>query len=302
MAEVGSTLASWSSTDASNSPSGATTIGTGLDDNLRAIQGVLVRGLSHKGSDIAATTTTDVGAVEGMLHDITGTEAITGLGTVRAGIWKFLKFEGVNTLTHNATSLILPGAADITTADGDVGIFMSEGSGNWRCLHYMKANGAVLGSVLLSEVTTTGSAVVSLATTIPPWAKKITLLLEGCSSSGTSPWIIQIGPTGGVESTSYVSDAVDIGAAGNAYGNTTAGFLIHTASNAGASYNGKVEIELKDAANNTWEATSRVSRVGTNVSVGVGAKSLAGVLTQVSITTTGGSDTFDAMSIAVKYE
>jgi hypothetical protein len=136
MADVAATLADWSSTTASNSPSGGTSVGTGLDDNLREIQGVVVRGLSHKGSDIASATTTDIGAVEGLMHDITGTTTITGLGTVRAGIIKVLKFEGALTLTHNATSLILHGGANITTADGDTGIFVSEGSGNWRCVSY----------------------------------------------------------------------------------------------------------------------------------------------------------------------
>lgn len=38
MADVTANLDSWSSTEGSNSPSGATTIGSGLDDNLRAIQ------------------------------------------------------------------------------------------------------------------------------------------------------------------------------------------------------------------------------------------------------------------------
>lgn len=147
MADVAATLAGWSSTTGSNAPSGGTTIGTGLDDNLREIQGVIVRGLSHKGADIASATTTDLGAVEGLAHDITGTTTITGFGTVRAGIWKVIKFEGALTLTHNATSLILPGAANITTADGDTAIVISEGAGNWRCVAYVRASAAITSSI-----------------------------------------------------------------------------------------------------------------------------------------------------------
>jgi len=59
-------------------------------------------------------------------------------------------FTGALTLTHNATSLILPGAASITTAAGDVAVFVSEGSGNWRCVSYTKANG--LSLALSSEL------------------------------------------------------------------------------------------------------------------------------------------------------
>jgi hypothetical protein len=155
MADVAATLAGWSSTTASNSPTGGTSVGTGLDDNLREIQGVVVRGLSHKGSDIASATTTDIGAVEGLMHDITGTTTITGLGTVRAGIIKVLKFEGALTLTHNATSLILPGGANITTADGDIGIFISEGSGNWRCVTYIPAATAPIAATQAEQETGT---------------------------------------------------------------------------------------------------------------------------------------------------
>lgn len=144
MADVASDLKTWSTTASSNAPSGATTIGTGLDDNLREIQKVVRQDLASKGSDVASTATADVGAVAGLMHDITGTTTITSLGTVSSGVWKLLKFEGALTLTHNATSLILPGAANITTADGDTALFMSEGSGNWRCHHYTRALGTGL--------------------------------------------------------------------------------------------------------------------------------------------------------------
>jgi hypothetical protein len=140
-ADVAATLALWSSTDGSNSPSGTTSVSSNLDDNLQRLQGVVVRGLSHKGADIASATTTDLGAVEGLFHDITGVITITGFGTVRAGIWKILKFEGALTLTHNATSLILPGGANITTAVGDMLKATSEGGGNWRVNWYTRADG-----------------------------------------------------------------------------------------------------------------------------------------------------------------
>lgn len=136
MADVDSSLYQWSTTESSNKPTGGTTVGPGLDDNLRQIQATVRAWLSSKGADIASATTTDLGAVAGLAHDITGTTTITGFGTVAAGIWKILKFEGALTLTHNATSLILLGGENHTTADGDVGIYISEGSGNWRELAY----------------------------------------------------------------------------------------------------------------------------------------------------------------------
>lgn len=100
-----------------------------------------------KGADIASATTTDIGAATGNFVHITGTVTITGLGTVQAGTIRHVRFAGALTLTYNASSLILPGAASITTAANDVAVFVSEGSGNWRCLSYQKASGAaVVGS------------------------------------------------------------------------------------------------------------------------------------------------------------
>lgn len=97
-----------------------------------------------KGSDIASATTTDIGAATGNYAQITGTTTITGLGTIAAGAWRNVTFTGILTLTHNATSLILPTGANITTAAGDTALFVSEGSGNWRCLFYYRASGVAL--------------------------------------------------------------------------------------------------------------------------------------------------------------
>lgn len=97
-----------------------------------------------KGADISSASTTDIGAATGNVVDVTGTTTITGLGTVQAGTTRFVRFTGILTLTHNGTSLILPTGADITTAAGDEAIFVSLGSGNWRCANYFRKDGTSL--------------------------------------------------------------------------------------------------------------------------------------------------------------
>lgn len=94
-----------------------------------------------QGADIASATTTDIGAATGNYVKVTGTTTITGLGTVQAGTRRVVEFTGILTLTHNGTSLILPTAANITTAAGDVATFVSLGSGNWKCVGYLRASG-----------------------------------------------------------------------------------------------------------------------------------------------------------------
>lgn len=93
---------------------------------------------------VASATTTDIGAVASNHVSITGTTTITGFGTIAAGATRWGRFTGALTLTYNASSLILPGAASITTAAGDSFMGVSLGSGNWVVYNYVKADGSPL--------------------------------------------------------------------------------------------------------------------------------------------------------------
>lgn len=97
-----------------------------------------------KGTDIASASSIDLGAATGNLVDVTGTTTITALGTIQAGTRRIVRFTGALTLTHNATSLILPTGANIATAAGDTATFISLGSGNWVCTNYQRKDGTAL--------------------------------------------------------------------------------------------------------------------------------------------------------------
>lgn len=103
-----------------------------------------VAALWEKGADIASAGTVSMG--EGGYFNVTGTTTITDIdfSTDKAGRKAWIKFAGILTLTHNATTLILPGGANITTAAGDTACFVSEGSGAVRCVAYGRANGSAL--------------------------------------------------------------------------------------------------------------------------------------------------------------
>lgn len=102
------------------------------------------------GSTIASAATVNIGAANAEYLAVSGTTTITAFDSVAAGVYRVLKFDGALTLTHNATSLILPGGASITTAAGDVAGFRSLGSGNWRCEWYQRASGAALAAAASS--------------------------------------------------------------------------------------------------------------------------------------------------------
>lgn len=109
------------------------------------------------GAAVASAAAVDLGAVDGDYVHITGTTTITSFGSTmpQAGPEMTVVFDGALTLTHNAAALILPGGANIATAAGDTAVMRYEGSGNWRCVAYTKANGQALAGAGVISVDTT---------------------------------------------------------------------------------------------------------------------------------------------------
>jgi len=103
-----------------------------------------------RGNPITATSgTTNLALANGNFVHITGTGSISinSFGTLPAGSRFVLCFDIPVTLVYNATSLIIPGAANVTTAAGDCIMLISEGSGNWRVISYFPGGGLPVGTV-----------------------------------------------------------------------------------------------------------------------------------------------------------
>lgn len=122
-------------------------------------------------TDVASASTCDIGAAATGIVRITGTTTITNFGTANAGVYRRGYFSGILTLTHNATSLIIPGGANITTAANDRFEALSLGSGNWLLLDYQKADGqpvvtpTVSNSGKIVQIVRTESSAVQTGTT-----------------------------------------------------------------------------------------------------------------------------------------
>jgi len=154
----------YSQTAASNTSISSINIGEGCPpSNINdAIRQALadIREL-QAGSTIASAATVNIGAANAEYLAVSGTTTITAFDSVAAGVYRVLKFDGALTLTHNATSLILPGGASITTAAGDVAGFRSLGSGNWRCEWFSKADGSPIS---LADASVTSAKIGSSVT------------------------------------------------------------------------------------------------------------------------------------------
>jgi hypothetical protein len=103
---------------------------------------------------LASAATVNIGAAAGNYIFLTGTTTVTAFDTVQSGTYREIECQGAITFTHNATTLILPGAVNYTAAAGDVLGFRSEGSGNWRCVFIQQGNG---GAVFTGAVTHNGT-------------------------------------------------------------------------------------------------------------------------------------------------
>jgi hypothetical protein len=154
-----------------------------------------------------------------------------------------------------------------------------------------------------SQASTSGTSIDF--TSIPSWAKRVTVMFNGVSTSGSSGWIVQIGGSS-IETTSYVSTASWTGSSTGGAA-STAGFVLLGAG-AGTASNtltGVMTLNLFDSSTNTWinQLAAGFTQGASNFSSqGGGSKTITGSLQRVRITTIGGTDTFDAGSINILYE
>jgi hypothetical protein len=185
--------------------------------------------------------------------------------------------------------------SDIFGADHELLLVYNSDNDNWELLN-------PAGSITLGVAVASTSGATIDFTGIPSGAKKITVIFSGVSTSGGSDIIFQLGDAGGFEITGYLgsSSALSTGTVSTAY---TTGFGISSTSAGAAIIHGSISLTLFDPAAFTW-ASSGVfgqSNIGATMTSG-GAKSLSAELTQIRVTTVGGTETFDAGKINIQYE
>lgn len=175
---------------------------------------------------------------------------------------------------------------------------------------------AVAGSTTQTLVNVTGTlaplvsgtAIVSSGanidfTGIPSWAKRVTIMFNGISTTGTSPPQIQVG-SGSFTTSGYLGANSVIAASSVSTVVFTTGFGIgvNTGGWAASSViSGTITLTLMTG--NTWTASgSAGTSTGTGVYLTAGGISLSGALDRVRITTVNGTDTFDAGTFNIMWE
>lgn len=157
-------------------------------------------------------------------------------------------------------------------------------------------NGAVLGITSGTAVASTSGTSIDF-TSIPSWVKRITVMFNGVSTSGTSNIQIQLGDSGGIETSGYLGSAWQ---ANTTNTNMSTGLLVSPTNGASLVYYGGIVLNL--LGSNAWTAFGNVCTTAPAGNIMGGTKTLTDTLTQVRITTVNGTDTFDAGSVNIMYE
>lgn len=157
------------------------------------------------------------------------------------------------------------------------------------------AGGAGGPTLETAQATTSGTSIDF--TGIPAWVKRITVIFNNVGTTGGSRILLQIGDSGGIETSGYVS-------ASSISGDTTtdtSGFVINQTDGVSEQFTG--HMVLTKVSGNNWVCSSvgMVRDDSTSV-MGGGRKTLSDTLTQVRITTVSGTPTFDEGSANIIYE
>ena len=175
-------------------------------------------------------------------------------------------------------SVIIQGSGGVTTNSGAVYDGISRGT----------------------SVTASGTSVDF--TGIPSWVKRITVMFAGVSTNGTSVPLIQIGDSGGIETTGYLGATSYFSFTAAASINSTTGVRLDNGADSASNIR-QGHIVICNLTGNTWTFSGSVGLSDTTRSCFVSySKPLSDVLTQVRITTVNGTDTFDAGSINILFE
>jgi hypothetical protein len=193
-----------------------------------------------------------------------------------------------NVLTSDGTnwSSSLPSSL-VASAVGDVP-FSTNGTS------YAATQKIVLGTTVAA---TTGTSIDF--TGIPSWVKRVTVMLSGVSTTGSSPMILQIG-SGSVQTSGYSGFSQTGTTSGTA---TTAGF--NTTANPASTATRTGHAVFTAMGSNVWVVSGIISDFFTSGGSGTifsGNVTLSGALDRVRLTTIGGSNTFDAGSVNIMYE
>lgn len=141
-------------------------------------------------------------------------------------------------------------------------------------------------------------------TGIPAGCKRITITFDGVSTNGTDQFLIQVGDSGGIETSGYKSGTFWYAGGSGGGSTSTTGFIIGlTGGSVTNTFHGTITLTRYNSTY-SWAAAGNLCFTDANAGAtsSGGSKTLSDTLDRVRIGTTGGTNTFDAGTINVVYE
>lgn len=162
----------------------------------------------------------------------------------------------------------------------------------------LNGTNGIIGGIGSATAQNTTSGTSIDFTGIPAGVRRVTVMFNGVSLSGTADLMVRAGTVSGIETSGY---------SGAVLGNlsqtqwASGGYQVTRTGVAASTYSGA--LVLLNISGNIWVASSTMAD-GTNAFAGTasGTKTLSGVLTQIRVMATNGTDTFDAGSVNILYE
>jgi hypothetical protein len=211
-----------------------------------------------------------------------------------------------NSVSASTTLPVSPSPGNLwwNSEDGILYIYYQDvDSSQWVPTNVSAISNSIDASYTTLSANSTSGTVVEFGN-IPDWVKRITIIFDSVSTSGSSDVIVQIGTAGGYINSGYQGSAVTV--VGGASPGATAyssGFLIRLGGGAAAAASRNGTVKLENIIDNTWVGEINIGL--SNVvywAGGAGRLNAAAVLNSVRITTVNGTDTFDAGVISLRYE
>jgi len=140
-------------------------------------------------------------------------------------------------------------------------------------------------------------------TSIPSWVKRITVMLDGVSISGTANIICQLGSSVGYNgaNTDYKGTYTQEITNSNGTIALTNGFVLSDSTSGAGTRSGVADIVK--LTGNTWVMKGIFGYTSTaRICYAAGATTLSSTLDRLHVTTSNGTDTFDAGTINIMYE
>jgi len=162
--------------------------------------------------------------------------------------------------------------------------------------------GVQVGSLTLGTAQASTSGTSINFTGIPSWVKRITVMMNGISTNGTSGYIAQLIVNGTPVTSGYIG-ATDLMISGVAPAAHTIGFGISDTSFSSSAFLTHCCLTYIKFSDTVWNGSlAGGSTSSAGVVIGGGYVPISGTVTGIRITTLNGTDTFDAGSVNILYE